>query len=176
LLAASSGELGIFSRKLLGTLRGQVTPDPTIDNRFIVIPGMDTCTAFFCIADVLKLACCQDTGFNITALTNNLPPALAPTLKQQIIPHRPYVDMLPWASFRDRLLNSPMAVNELEFLSDMASGDLRVWGSVAWDPMAWEVGPKFASKWWFLMDDVIINTTNFWRSQRGEEALVLAQS
>jgi hypothetical protein len=71
-------------------------------------------------------------------------------------------------------LNSPTAINDLEFLQDMASGDLKVWGSTPWDPRGWEIGPEFARKWWFLMDDGIIQTSNFWRSQRGEEVVVVA--
>jgi hypothetical protein len=82
----------------------------------------------------------RDTGFNICALASNLPPPIAPTLQQQIVPHAPYVDMLPWSSLRDRTLNSPTAINESEFVLDMA--ELKVWGSTPWDPMGWEVGPE----------------------------------
>ena len=96
---------------------------------------------------------------------------MAPTFKQQIVPHKTYVDTLPWPSLRDRILNSPSALNEQEFLTDVAL--LKVWGSMPWDPMAWEVGPEFAKKWWFLMDEGIIRTSNFWRAQRGEAPLVL---
>ena len=152
---------------------GPMSPDPATDNHFIVMPCMTTYAAFMCIAEVLKLACMQDTGFNIGASPNTLPSPIAPTIQQLIVPHGPYVDMLPWSSLRDRILNSPMAINEAEFIQDMATGDLKVWGSTPWEPMAWEVGPEFARKWWFLMDDGILRTTNFWRSQRGEEALVL---
>ncbi len=135
---------------------------------------MTTYAAFTCIAHILELSCMQDSGFNIGARTCTLPPAIAPTLQQQIVPHGPYIDMLPWSSLRDRILNSLMAINETEFVLDMASGDLKIWGSTPWDPTGWEVGPDFARKWWFLMDDEIIHTTNFWRGQRGEKALVLA--
>ena len=74
------------------------------------------------------------------------------------------------------MLNSITAINEAEFLADMGSGELKIWGNVSWDPIAWEVGPEFARKWWFLMDEGIMRTANFWRGQRGEDALVLAQS
>jgi hypothetical protein len=136
--------------------------------------SVTTQAAFLRIAEILQLACMQDSGFNISAPTSTLPPAIIPTLQQQIIPHKPYVDMLPWSSLRDRLLNSLVAINETQFLLDMASGDLRVWGSTPWDPMGWEVGPEFARKWWFLMDSEIVQATNFWRAQRGEIALVLS--
>jgi len=138
--------------------------------------GMTAWAAFTCIATLLDLSCNQDSGFNICAPLDSLPPPIAPTLQQQIIPHQPYVDMLPWSSLRDRILNSQTTMNEAEFVMDMASDGLKVWGSMPWDPTGWEMKPELVRKWWFLMDDGIIRTTNFWRGQRGEEALVLAQS
>ncbi|KAF2003775.1 NAD(P)-binding protein [Amniculicola lignicola CBS 123094] len=128
--------------------QGLMSMDPTVDSHFIVMHNMTTHAAFDCIARILELACKQDTGFNIRALPCTLPPSIAPTLKQQIVPHQPYVDMLPWSSLRDRILNSPTAINEMELLMDMDS--LRVWGSTPWDPMGWEVPADFVKKWWFL--------------------------
>ncbi|KAI0530008.1 NAD(P)-binding protein [Xylaria digitata] len=144
---------------VLAMPRSPRRPDPTVDTHFIIMHGMNVGAAFQIIAQILDLACAQATGFNIRAFTHTLPPPISPTLQQQIVPHQPYVDMLPWPSLRDRLLTSPNAINETELLLDMASGDLRVWGRTAWDPTGWEVGPGF--------------TTNFWRSQRGEEGLSL---
>lgn len=135
---------------------------------------MTTLAAFNSIASLLKLACADETGFSIRALANTLPPPIAPTLQQQIIPHQPYIDMLPWASLRDRVLKSLLVIDELDLLRDLEG--LRVWGSTPWDPMGWEVGSEFAQKWWFLMDEQILQTTNFWRRHRGEGALVLATS
>ena len=166
--------LGILGSPISENSQDQVSPDPTVDIHFIVMHSVTTQAAFLRIAEILQLACMQDSGFNMIAPTCTLPPAIAPTLQQQIVPHKPYVDMLPWSSLRDKMLNSLLAINENEFLLDMASGDLKVWGSTPWDPMGWEVGPEFARKWWFLMDDGIMHTTNFWRGQRGERALVLA--
>jgi hypothetical protein len=149
-------------------------PDPTIDHHFILMQSMTTWAAFHCIADMLELTCGPNDGFNIGALACKLPPAIAPTLNQQMIPHKAYVDMLPWSSLRDRMLNSLSAINEMEFVNDMYS--LRVWGCTPWDPMGWEVSQDFAKKWWFLIEESMIHTTNFWRAQRGEDALVVALS
>lgn len=162
--------------------------DPMIDTHFIVMPSMATWAAFDCISNLLKLECGQDTGFNIRA--TELPPSLSPTTQQQVIPHRPWVDMLPWISLRDRILGSLLVINEQEFVLDMA--DLKVWGSTPWgmttimtyfiavlthvDPIGWEVTSEFATKWWFLLDDTILRGSNFWRSQRGEQALVIRQA
>jgi hypothetical protein len=171
-LPTASVELSVFNSSIPAFPQGQGPPHPTTENHFIVMHSMSTWAAFFCIANLLQLECMHDTGFNICALTYTLPPAMAPTLQQQLIPHKPYVDMLPWSSLRDRILNSITTINEIEFVLDL--GDLKVWGSTPWDPTGWEVGPGFARKWWFLIDDKMLQTTNFWRSQRGEEALVLA--
>ncbi|MCJ1460621.1 hypothetical protein MMC28_011003, partial [Mycoblastus sanguinarius] len=132
-LPTASDDLSVFSRPISGAFQGQVHPDPTIDNHFIVMHSMATSAAFLCIAHILELACMQDTGFNINALACTLPPPIAPTIQQQIVSHGPYVDMLPWSSLRDRILNSPMTINESEFVLDMGSGDLKVWGSTPWD-------------------------------------------
>lgn len=70
-------------------------------------------------------------------------------------------------------MNSLAVINEEEFIQDMESGEVKIWGTIPWDPMAWEVTGTFARKWWFLMDDGILHTTNFWRAQRGEGRLVL---
>jgi hypothetical protein len=173
----ASTELNYLSSSRHFRFPGQMPLDTMLDNHFIIMHGMTASAAFFSIAAILDLNCSrpQDVGFNIGSLTHPPPPPVAPTLKQQVVPHRPYVDMLPWSSVRDRMLNSITAINEAEFLADMGSGELKVWGNVSWDPMAWEVGPEFARKWWFLMDEGIMHTANFWRGQRGEEALMLAQ-
>jgi len=172
----TSMNMTVFSNAVSGTSQGQASPNPSADTHFIVMNGMTAWTAFTCIATMLDLACDQDSGFNICAPLNSIPPPLAPTLQQQMVPHKPYVDMLPWSSLRDRILNSQTTINEIEFIMDMASDELKVWGSTPWDPTGWEMGSNLVSKWWFLMDDGILLATNFWRAQRGEEALILAQS
>ena len=69
--------------------------DPMRDNRFMVMQQIDVWDAFLSIASKLMLACAQDSGFNIVAPVDSLPPSLAPTLQQRFVPHKPYVDMLP---------------------------------------------------------------------------------
>jgi len=56
-------------------------------------------------------------------------------------------------------------------VADMSSSDIKVWGKIPYDTTGWELGPKFAKKWWFLIDEGMIRTTNFWRGQRGEADL-----
>lgn len=157
----------------LMTQNEPLPPNPCVDQYFIVMHSMNTFAAFQSIATVLDLQCTPHAGFHIRALIHTLPPSIVPTKKQQIVPHRTYIDMLPWSSVRDRILNAPTAINEIEFTSDMQMGDLKIWGMVPWDPMAWELGEEFVKKWWFLIDSSMLQTTNFWRSQRGEKRLTL---
>jgi len=148
-----------------------VAVDPTTDSHFIIMKSMTTFAAFNCIAAMLNLVCSPESGFNINAIISTIPPPIQPTAKQQIIPHMAYVDMIPWSSMRDRLLSSLNAINHEEFVADM--GQLKTWGVTPWDPTGWEVSPIFAGKWWFLVDEGMLRTTNFWRAQRGEAPIVL---
>jgi hypothetical protein len=61
-------------------------PYPATDGHFIVLHSMTTLAAFDCIVNLLQLDCSQDSGFNICA--HSLPPSIAPTLQQQLIPHK----------------------------------------------------------------------------------------
>ncbi|KAI9154665.1 het protein [Paramyrothecium foliicola] len=110
-------------------------PGPMVESHFIVLTDLTACAAMAVIAQRLDLDCQLRPGFHIQALADSLPSPIAPTQLQAVIPHRPYVDMLPWASMRDRLLKSLSVINEEEFMLDMRRGDLKVWGSVPWDPM-----------------------------------------
>ncbi|KAF7563716.1 hypothetical protein G7046_g415 [Stylonectria norvegica] len=168
-----TNETIVASTASSGQCQRHMALDPTRDTHFIVMHSMSVSAAFTNIAGLLELACLQSTGFNICAPLERLPTAMAPTLQQQILPHQPYVDMLPWPSLRDRLLISLATVNEMELVTDLSTDGLKIWGSVPWDPMAWEVSPAFAKKWWFLLDDGIMHITNFWRRQRGEDDLFL---
>lgn len=150
-------------------------PAPDTDTRFIVMQAMTTSSAFWAIGRMLELQCTQEIGFNIGAEMSNLPPNLHPTARQQVQPHKPYIDMMPWASLRDRLLANEAVINEIEFINDMLSENLKIWGSVPWDPMSWEFDGEVLRKWWFLMDEDIMRSTNFWRAQRGEQGLILGE-
>jgi hypothetical protein len=165
-------DVTIFNSPTAGTsFTDPSTPIISTDSHFLVMHSMSTWAAFLRIAEMLNLACEQATGFNICTPADKLPEALVPTVHQQLIPHKPYVDMIPWGSLRDRLLNSQKSINEVEFTLDMP--DLKVWGSTPWDPMSWEMSGDFVKKWWFLVDEEMLRTTNFWRGQRGEKPLIL---
>jgi hypothetical protein len=111
-------------------------PHPATDNHFIVMHPMTALAAFTCIAHMLELPCSLSvsSGFHIGALTFTLPPSIVPNLQQELVPHLPYVDMMPWSSLRDRILASLPVINEQEFLSDMSQ--FRVWGRIPWESMS----------------------------------------
>lgn len=138
---------------------------------------MTTVAAFSCIASILQLTCTEhdrmDPNLVVSATCAATPTAIRPTSQQQSVPHKPYIDMLPWPLLRDRMLASLVSINEDEFCRDMISNKIRIWGSTPWDPTGWEVSEDFAQKWWFLIDESIIRVSNFWRSQRGEASLRL---
>jgi len=92
---------------------------------------------------------------------------------QTTIPHNPYVDLLPFPSVRDRLLKAGEVVNAYEMWADLTGGDVRVWGARPWEKRGWEVGERFARKWWWVLDQGVLDTGNFWREARGERSLSL---
>jgi hypothetical protein len=148
-------------------------PDPAADTHFLMLPSMTAYNAFHRIGLLLEIQCSLLDGFHVRASPSKLPPSLAPTARQQVVPHKTFVDILPWPSLRDRILASLTVINEEEFLTGLQ--ECRTWGNVPWDPMGWEVGPEFARKWWFLMDETVLASTNFWRAQRGEKPLILSE-
>jgi hypothetical protein len=114
-------------------------------------------------------------GIHISPLlTLFFPPSLTPTALQCFIPHFPYLDLLPFATMRDRLLQAGPSVDPFEFWEDFQGGEWRVWGSVSWDAGGWEVGERWAGKWGWLLDGEMVRTTNFWRRERMVGPLVVA--
>ncbi|KAK9326617.1 hypothetical protein V1520DRAFT_125609 [Lipomyces starkeyi] len=109
-------------------------------------------------------------GFHISSLFI-IPYSLKPTQQQQLIPHGPLIDLLPFPTLRDNILCTLYLVDMEELYLDICSEGLVIWGRTPWDPASWEFSDGFAKKWWFLLDDESLRSTNFWRAQRGEEQL-----
>ncbi|KAF4500088.1 Glutathione-binding gsiB [Fusarium agapanthi] len=134
---SSMGVTEMFDANLFPT---QYTSEqPTMDSHYLILTDLTAATALAAIAQRLDLDCQQIPGFNIRALADTLPSDIAPTQLQKSVPHLSYLDMLPWASLRDKLLKSLSIINEEEFSRDMQCGSLKVWGTVPWDPMGWEI-------------------------------------
>lgn len=116
---------------------------------------------------------------------DQLPLAWQPTTSQLLVPHHPVIDLLPWPSCRDRILDvlslpddarPPTArgalalVNFIYDLEDSAEG-IRIWGSDPYDEKGWEVGQVVFERWWFIFDRDVVERSNHWRRLRGAPVL-----
>lgn len=132
--------------------------------------SLKSISAFTAISNLLQLSCNSQPGFHISPLIS-VPYPLTPTPLQELVPHYPYVDIIPFPAIRNKILSSMSVINEEQLCNDLQYGAMAVWGVVAWDPLGWEVSEEFMQKWWFLLDDEVIRSSNFWRRQRGEGPL-----
>jgi hypothetical protein len=120
-------------------------------------------------------ACSMDLQNILSSLAVGAP-NLLPTQLQLEVDHHPYIDIVPSASIRDRLLGAlfseSFASNQEELCRDIEWG-LVVWGKASWDERSWEWTAEFVEKWSWLFDQETLESTNFWRTQRGESAINL---
>lgn len=115
----------------------------------------------------------------------HLPVNLQPTLLQMTITHHPVIDLLPWPSVRDKLIQvlsqppevrpsgavSPMALLDFVYdLEDSAEG-VRIFGSDPYSGQSWELGEKVFQGWWWVFDKDIIRRSNELRASRGAPML-----
>ncbi|KAJ5201025.1 hypothetical protein N7449_005828 [Penicillium cf. viridicatum] len=116
-----------------------------------------------------------------TTLIDSLPPSLQPTIFQLTIPHHPWIDLLPVPELRDNILRrSADSYDAAQLCRDMRGfqqvaggrGGVAVWGQ-SWDPHGWEISPEFAQKWPWVVQGCqsLLESTNYWRSTRGEPPL-----
>ncbi|KAF7168846.1 hypothetical protein CNMCM5623_001788 [Aspergillus felis] len=105
-----------------------------------------------------------------------LPRHLQPTISQRLIPHHPILDLLPWPSTRDKLIQvfhlppemRPKSAQDpiglLRFVYDMedVKGEgIKVRGGDPFAPEAWEVGQVVFERWWWAFDGEIIRNKVF---------------
>jgi Domain of unknown function (DUF3425) len=116
-----------------------------------------------------------------------LPSWLQPTKYQQLIPHHPIIDLLPWPSVRNKLIcrmaqplemrppsaRDPMA--PLALMSDMDDEEegIKIAGSQGFNGEYWEVGQVIFDNWWWAFEPSIIKNTNRLREKRGAAKLLL---
>ncbi|KAM7219718.1 protein of unknown function (DUF3425) domain containing protein [Rhypophila decipiens] len=123
---------------------------------------------------------------------SQIPPSLLPTKLQQEIPHPDWIDLFPLPSGRDSLILASLAkeFDEDELWADCVGGlyegypddEMERRGFIAWSPpwdiKGWEMSEGFVNKWGRrLFGDAVfkemLESTNRWRVERGEEGLVL---
>ncbi|KUJ08160.1 uncharacterized protein LY89DRAFT_691066 [Mollisia scopiformis] len=148
------------------------TPSPLTDTNFLVLQTTHTITAMLFNASLLNIACSNVRGRSIFIPTTlATPSSLAPTPLQLTLPHWPYIDIIPLPALRNKLLQAHELIDPRDIWQDFINGEVKVWGSQSWDERGWEITEGFAVKWWFLMDEDVLGTTNFWRAARGEKGL-----
>ncbi|ETS85874.1 hypothetical protein PFICI_03899 [Pestalotiopsis fici W106-1] len=100
-----------------------------------------------------------------------------PTLEQLTIPHHPYLDLIPWPSFRSRAIiassMNPPLIDKNELCLDLLSDGLCCHGipgvslhgrgeGTPWDSRSWEARPWFLQKWSYLTGGSDVQQTSLW--------------
>ena len=119
--------------------------------------------------------------------TSHMPPDLRPSASQILYPHKPWLDLLPFPTLRERALTlasmEPPLINLGELKSDIfLNNGLFCWQASGkgsghpWDRRSWEAEEWFLKKWWILIggeEADVVYQTRWWREIRGERKLEL---
>jgi hypothetical protein len=145
---------------------------PTLQSPYsLILDAMPALAAFWANASLLQLNCKPILTISSTP-SPSTPRSLAATSLQRAIPHLSYVDILPFPSMRDRILNAVSIIDEDDLCNDLVQEQIQCWSRFAWDSRGWELPASFVDKWWFLIDEEVVDSTNFWRRERGDPELV----
>lgn len=122
---------------------------------------------------------------------DTLPAHLRPTSIQRLIPHHPILDLLPWPSTRNKLIQvfnlpaevrpdsaqDPMALLRLvQDLEDDGGEGVRISGRDPFEPQSWEIGQIMLERWWWAFEIGVVEASNRARMKRGEKRLTLTRS
>ncbi|KAI1072620.1 hypothetical protein LB507_003146 [Fusarium sp. FIESC RH6] len=133
----------------------------------------------------------QDEGHHLSQLPlvksrfRALSPDLRPIDKQLTFGHHPYIDVIPFKSFRENLIialeNEPSMIDEGILCHDILAGGFTCWGSgrnphgmgagVPWDSRSWEPSVWFLMKYRHLAGDwdgELWTSARWWHNARGE--------
>ncbi|CEJ60113.1 hypothetical protein PMG11_08699 [Penicillium brasilianum] len=117
-----------------------------------------------------------------------LPLHLLPTRTQRLIPHHPIIDLLPWPSTRDKLIQvfqlpvnlrpptaqDPMGLVRLVYdMEDEGGEGVRINGDDPFEPSVWEIGQVVFERWWWAFEISVVERSNRARGNRGEKILLL---
>jgi hypothetical protein len=116
-------------------------------------------------------------------MPSDAPTSLNMTELQRNVPHEAWIDVLPYASFRDNIIRNQDNVDADTLCEDFLGGwsegrnevertGMVLWGD-PWSSDGWEITEGFLKKWGFLMRgcEDLIRSTNRWREARGERRL-----
>jgi hypothetical protein len=148
-----------------------------IDAFYLVMRCQTVISALTANAESIPVYCKVFVPKVLTVENIKQPPStLLPTPLQSQIPHLAFVAALPFPGLRDAIVKALETIDYNDLWKDAVSGGFFVWGSLPWASQGWEVTEAFARKWWFLMDQEVIETANFWRAQRGLKRLPRPQT
>lgn len=117
----------------------------------------------------------------------NIKQDLRPTQNQLTYRHHPYIDALPFPTFRERVIAllqvDPPILDEEELCHDLQNDGITCWGSslgagvgnsgAPWDIRSWEARPWFMRKWWMLTGGTgaeMYQQTRWWCEMRGDRS------
>ncbi|KAL4821224.1 hypothetical protein BDW67DRAFT_179926 [Aspergillus spinulosporus] len=118
----------------------------------------------------------------------SLPIHLHPTRTQLLLPHHPILDILPWPSTRDKLIQifnlpapvrpqsaqDPLGLFRLVYdIEDEGGEGVRVTGADVFDPGSWEIGQVVFQRWWWAFEAHLVQRWDCIRRARGESALAM---
>ncbi|KAL3434866.1 hypothetical protein BDV09DRAFT_168817 [Aspergillus tetrazonus] len=118
----------------------------------------------------------------------SLPIHLHPTRTQLLLPHHPILDILPWPSTRDKLIQifnlptpvrprsaqDPLGLFRLVYdMEDEGGEGVRVTGADVFDPGSWEIGQVVFQRWWWAFEAHLVQRWDCVRRVRGESALAM---
>lgn len=125
----------------------------------------------------------------IASYNNKLSRDLLPTPLQITVSHHPWLDLLPFPSFRERVLSlmimTPPMIDILELKHDIFMNDgIFCWrpserGGTGhpWEGRNWEAESWFLKKWWMLLggeEGDLWKHTQWWRLMRGNEKVQMS--
>ncbi|EEQ30692.1 hypothetical protein McanMca71_000619 [Microsporum canis] len=176
------------------------------DDKILDVPPLTLLRAMLTIATRLNLT---DHIWNITGISpfytgstdidvngaqprlslnlEDIPKNFQPTPTQRLVPHHALLDLLPWPSARDKLIQvfslpvqlrppaaaDPMGLMGLVYDIEDAGEGLRVSGPDPFSSEMWEVGQLVFQRWWWAFEGSIVERSNRLRSERGEQGLIL---
>lgn len=136
-----------------------------------------------------------ETGLSTSATSpassvdlTELPSHLLPTRTQRMISHHPIIDLLPWPSTRDKLIQvfhlpvnlrpstaqDPMGLLRLVYDMEDGGGEgMRISGDDPFEPSVWEIGQVMFERWWWAFEISVVERCNRARGNRGERVLSL---
>ncbi|KAJ5471460.1 hypothetical protein N7530_008817 [Penicillium desertorum] len=117
------------------------------------------------------------TNSSTTPYSHILSQHMKPTVEQVTIPHHPYLDIIPWPSFRARAIvaasMNPPLIDEADLCLDLFNNGIHCWGTkgtslhgrgegTPWDFRSWEAKPWFLQKWAALTGAHDVQQTSSW--------------